>query len=309
MAVAQSLRRLQLRRSLLIAVLVVPLVTPAASVQAEPPRYDPAWHSGIAVGSLLASIVVVARERHRAPVCQWCGVSEDGEPRAPRVDHWAWSHWHWKDGGRASAISHGTVAAAIAWPMIALTAVHDGVGGEWGRDQVVATESVLIGLLSADLAKRLARRSRPAVVFEREPIRNTDDVHSFFSSHASTAFAAAAAAGTIASRRHSADASWIWAGGLGLAGTTSYLRVAATRHYFSDVLVGSAVGTAVGMILPRVFDEWHVPDGSAQAAVTTSPLVGLGPVVRVGPQTAAAPRIQFAAGARSLGVVGTVDLR
>jgi hypothetical protein len=294
-------------RALLAAFVSASLVPSASHAQSPPPRYDAAWHGGIAAGALLASVVVVARERHRAPVCSWCGVDDNGRPDVPRVDRWAYEHWHWEDEGLASAISHGTVTASIVWPLVALTAVHGGTGGEWGRDQVVALESTLVGLLSADLAKRLARRSRPGVVFNREPIDAMDDVHSLFSSHASTAFAAVAAAGTIASRRHSADAAWIWGGGLALAGTTSYLRVAATRHYLTDVLVGSAVGTAIGLVLPRVFD--HARGPGATAASTQTPLAGLGPAVAVGRAAGTVVALQPAAGARSFGVMATVPVR
>jgi len=32
---------------------------------------------------------------------------------------------------------------------------------------------------------------------------------------------------------------------------TGYLRIAADKHYFSDVAIGAAVGTAIGFIIPR----------------------------------------------------------
>jgi hypothetical protein len=295
-------------RTVILAFLLACLVSSPSGAQPAEPRYDPAWHGGIAAAALLSSVLVVVGERDQAPVCRWCGVDTDGAPRVPRADAWAWRHWHWKDDGRASAISHGTVAVALAWPTVALTAVHDGFGGEWGRDEIVATECTLVALLAADAAKRLTRRARPGVVFNQEPIDDLDDVHSFFSSHAATAFAAVAAAGTIASRRHSDDAPWIWIGGLGLAGTTAYLRVAATRHYLSDVLLGSAVGTAIGMLLPRAFDEWHVSSSESMAPAPQA-MAGIGPVARVGTQSGAATTIQFAAGVRRLGIVGTMDLR
>src|SRR4029077_11064630 len=97
---------------------------------------------------------------------------------------------------------------------------------------------------------------------------------------------------------------WIWIGGVGLAGSTGYLRVAADRHFLTDVLVGAAVGTAVGTLMPRLFDE----DDSSRVPVpaVSSQLVGMGPVTHLAGRSAAPVNLQFGAGVRSLGVVGTL---
>jgi membrane-associated phospholipid phosphatase len=44
----------------------------------------------------------------------------------------------------------------------------------------------------------------------------------------------------------------IWAAGLALAATTAYLRMAADRHYLTDVLTGSAVGALGAALIPRL---------------------------------------------------------
>ena len=38
-----------------------------------------------------------------------------------------------------------------------------------------------------------------------------------------------------------------------LAASTAYLRIAADKHYFSDVLVGSAFGMASGIAVPLMW--------------------------------------------------------
>ena len=45
----------------------------------------------------------------------------------------------------------------------------------------------------------------------------------------------------------------IWAEGLAVAATTGYLRIAADKHYFSDVLSGALIGSAVGFMVPYLF--------------------------------------------------------
>jgi membrane-associated phospholipid phosphatase len=200
-----------------------------------------------------------------------------------------------------------TAASAYAWPLASLAAVHDGTGGEWGRDQLAALSSLGMAQLAANVSKRAFHRERPGVVFDREPIDEHDDVHSFISGHSATTFAAAVAAGTIASRRGSADAPWIWGGGLGLAATTAYLRVAGDRHFLTDVLAGAATGAAVGMLMPRVFDRYGSDTGTTRGSVPS--LIGLGPVARLSPGGVLPMSVQVGAGARSLGVVGTVSIR
>lgn len=42
----------------------------------------------------------------------------------------------------------------------------------------------------------------------------------------------------------------VWAGGYAIAATTGYLRIAADKHYLSDVVAGAIVGTGVGLAIP-----------------------------------------------------------
>jgi membrane-associated phospholipid phosphatase len=78
-----------------------------------------------------------------------------------------------------------------------------------------------------------------------------DDV-SFWSGHTSLGFALAVSSGTVASTRGYALAPVIWAGGLALAAATGYLRIAADRHYATDVLTGAAIGSLVGYAWPKL---------------------------------------------------------
>jgi membrane-associated phospholipid phosphatase len=64
------------------------------------------------------------------------------------------------------------------------------------------------------------------------------------------AFSTAVAAGTVATMRGYRGAPYVWALGLPLALLSGYLRIAADRHYVSDVLVGAALGSAFGALTP-----------------------------------------------------------
>ena len=45
----------------------------------------------------------------------------------------------------------------------------------------------------------------------------------------------------------------VWIGGGLIALTTSYLRMAADRHYFTDVATGALLGVGVGIGVPLLF--------------------------------------------------------
>lgn len=285
-------------------VLGLALARPAAA-QEQAPRYDPAWHSGLAAASVAGSALMRWADPRDQVACRWCGGTGESA-RAPRLDEWAWSHVRWVSTRRANAISHVTAGAAWAWPLAGLTAVHGGTGGEWGRDQLAALSSLTVAQVTTDAAKRLFGRSRPGIVFSGERIDDPDDVHSFFSGHTATAFAAVVATGTIASRRDNGDAGWIWAAGLGLAGTTGYMRVAAGRHFLTDVLAGAAVGTTIGALLPRLFDDNHRDAEPAAAAVPI--IVGLGPTARLAVSGRVPVTLQLGGGARTVGLIGTLTV-
>jgi membrane-associated phospholipid phosphatase len=289
----------------LVAIVVLLCSGARIGAQSEVPRYDAAWHGSLAAGAFIGASLLVRWERGQPLECRWCGRAADGSPAAPRLDEWARTTLRWQHERRAASLSHVTATASYAWPLVALTAVHGGTGGEWGRDQLAVASSLGLAQLGADVTKRAVRRARPGVVFEGDGIASRDDAHSFISGHTATTFAAVVAAGTIASRRHSPDATWIWVSGLGMAATTGYLRVAADRHFVTDVLGGAAVGTAIGMLMPRVFDEYGARGGPVPDA---SRLVGLGPVVRLTASRSTPVTIRLGAGGRSLGLVGTVGI-
>lgn len=98
---------------------------------------------------------------------------------------------------------------------------------------VIAGQGVAAGI--TQIVKVQANRLRP----------DGTDRRSFFSGHTSSAFSSAAV-GCVLDKNFCAP-------GYVLAAATGYLRIAADKHWASDVLMGAIVGTASGKFIPGIF--------------------------------------------------------
>jgi len=90
-----------------------------------------------------------------------------------------------------------------------------------------------LGYGLTEITKRIAKRTRP----------NEENNRSFFSGHTSIAFSSAGLVCIDAPRA-------VCGAAVALAGAVGYLRVAAKKHWFSDVLVGGTVGYLSGRYFP-----------------------------------------------------------
>jgi membrane-associated phospholipid phosphatase len=158
-------------------------------------------------------------------------------------------------------VSSATLSATVLAPVGLLAASN--VPDKWGRDLPVVMEATGLSLAISVAVKHVAHRSRPLDRFCREdekkgPCR-LDTRLSFYSGHASAAFAAAVATGSIADDHGFANRRWIWRTQLTLATVTGVLRVMADRHYATDVLVGMATGSLVGWLVPKMHQPHQAP--------------------------------------------------
>lgn len=106
------------------------------------------------------------------------------------------------------------------------------------------------------LVKGTVQRQRPAGRYcETDPefggCQNSSINRSFFSGHASTTFTAASLMCAHQQLRGQTPLGRVQCiAGLGVATSTSMLRLVAGKHYTSDILVGAAVGFLLGYIFP-----------------------------------------------------------
>jgi len=122
-------------------------------------------------------------------------------------------------------------------------------------DVAVMAEAVLLNGALNQIAKIAVVRPRP-LLYERpldHPRQSEPDSYlSFYSAHTSSAFALGLAYAQTFAYRHP-DSPYrflVYAGAVLMGGVIGATRIAAGKHFPSDVLVGAAAGAAVGLAIP-----------------------------------------------------------
>lgn len=221
--------------------------------------YSPALHGSITGGAIVFWVLTesVFKAAVSPDTCRWCTPPAfDTTLR----DALVWSNPH--DAAVASDTIGFIGVPVAAFGMLAAASWRDEELDQLWVDGLVVVEAAAISASLTQLVKISAGRERPFVHVLPEDEkglteRPQDNNLSFFSGHTAYTFAIANAAGAVATRRGYRGARWIWGVGLGLAATTGYLRIGADKHWASDVLTGAALGTAVGVGVPRLL---HAPE-------------------------------------------------
>jgi membrane-associated phospholipid phosphatase len=262
----------------LAVALIASIATASDDVAADTRDHDLRWNPAVdwtILGTGVAALAVSELKKgDLAPTtCRWC--EPDGFDLAAR------EALVWKApataGTASSAIAFG-FAPVSALLTLSLAAAHEHVSAsDVVKDAVLAGEATAIAVELDQLAKFAAGRQRPFAYAlgpgERDHPADPDDDLSFFSGHTTLTFALAASVGTVATMRGYRWAPLTWTLGGTLAATTGYLRIAADRHWLTDVLTGAVVGTAVGILVPLVF-HGRADDSptSASAASQSAPV-------------------------------------
>ncbi|QIP13562.1 phosphatase PAP2 family protein [Spirosoma aureum] len=124
---------------------------------------------------------------------------------------------------------------------------------------IMYLETLLLANGVESTVKALSQRPRPFVFNPDVPMENKltrDARQSFFSGHATTAFASAVFTSEVF-RHYFPDSKLkavVWIGTLGLASATCVMRYESGRHYQSDLLVGAAFGSLVGWGVPKLHE-------------------------------------------------------
>jgi membrane-associated phospholipid phosphatase len=243
----------------------VPASTPAPLTLDIPRLTVDLATAGFVTGAELGLIglSVAFKDQLVAPDCRWC------DP--PQLDRWARGALKWGDTQAATTASDAMQllipagAAATLW----IQAAPHGQR-EVAEDLLVLAESASTAVLLTQGAKYAVARLRPDA-WARGTVESPDDKLSFWSGHTSFAFSAAAAATQIARLRGRPGWKWLGLATFGAAALTGYLRIAADRHWLTDVVTGAAVGTAAGLVVPLLA---YQPADGRKPAVVLAPAPG-----------------------------------
>jgi membrane-associated phospholipid phosphatase len=151
------------------------------------------------------------------------------------------------DSDTASWISDVTVGLAMVAPPVA-----DWLALRRPRllldDLVVFTESLTMNGALVTLAKFTVQRPIPRVYSDPALVDDPRSYRSFYSGHTSLIFAALSTTSVTLNARY--GLTWQpWAATLVIGASVAAERVLAGYHFYTDVLVGAAAGTAVGTLV------------------------------------------------------------
>jgi len=188
--------------------------------------------------------------------CRWCSSNS--------LDASARNQLRWSNTSLANNVSHLTgfvLSPAFAFASHAWLDWWENRIGQFYEEALIISEATLVAALTGELIQLSVGRQRPEAHFNASAPQGASQNTSFYSGHTTIAFALAASSGTLATLRNRSEAPYIWTGGLILSSLTAYLRVAADRHYLTDVITGAVVGSLIGFSLPyflhspKVFEE------------------------------------------------------
>lgn len=166
-------------------------------------------------------------------------------------DRFATENWS----PQASHVSDaGLVIGALA-PFATL--IPNSGRAELGSIAVMGMEGLFLTFGTTSLTKTLTLRPRPFVYNPNADAvaKYTNDARfAFFSGHTSLTAYGCFFTAKVLHDLHP-DAKWrpyVWGGAVLVSGATGYLRIAAGKHYLSDVLAGFAVGAGIGWLVPAL---------------------------------------------------------
>ncbi len=200
--------------------------------------------------------------------CRWCSTNA--------LDNGVTGLLGWENRHAAATMSDITAFGAI--PLATLGSLAFLSYGDERLDEMPLNALVMVQALTISSAlnqtvKFIAGRERPFAAelspSEKRAVDHAADNNlSFYSGHANMAFALAVSAGTIAWMRDYENQALVWGVGLPIAAFVGYGRIAAKKHYLTDVMLGAAIGSGIGFAVPYFL---HRPKALGGGWITLAP--------------------------------------
>jgi membrane-associated phospholipid phosphatase len=266
-----------MRGFLTLLVLAWP-VSAAAQGQTYDLRYD--WRIDVPVTAVATTTWILSgifESELMRKDCGWCERDGNGKSTLNGLDSSVRDGLRWSNTKAADTTSNVLDQGVMPATILGLTALashHDDRLRDFPVDTLIILEAMILALNLNQATKMAVGRERPFVHAlpadqRSQTAHPSDNNTSFYSGHTTRAFSLAVATGTVAWLRGYRWAPWIWAAGLTVATSIGYLRIAADKHYFTDVLVGAAMGSAFGFGVPYLFhNRVSQKDGQKSSRLT-----------------------------------------
>lgn len=243
----------------------------------------------VVVGATVVISTEIAKQDIAPSTCHWCDRDRDERDTLNPIDRGVRNALKWEDSklaARLSDILGFLVVPAGAATTLGVAAANDQAERKVGNDFAIVLESMAISGVLNQAVKFGIARERPNAHYREigdVPVGmqvSRDEHLSFYSGHTAQTFTIAAATSTVAFLRGYELAPLLPLVTAPIAAFTGYLRIAADKHYFTDVLAGAIVGTAIGILVPltlhpRKGDEIVAPE-SARTPPTPTQVFSFG---------------------------------
>jgi hypothetical protein len=185
----------------------------------------------------------------------WSNEQLKNQTGTPNQAYFFWDkNWQGQKENWAVNASNTISAAALSLPIVDYIAFKQ---GDFSSEEYLSHWVMLSQVLFWNSSLNLFIRSsslwaRPEAFHEKSPNKNKDALGSFYSGHASTAFAMASYWSWIHEKMNPNKSSHIlFNTSLYLvASSISVLRVVGGKHYPTDVLAGAIIGGFIGWFVP-----------------------------------------------------------
>jgi len=233
------------------------------SSSTESPEESGQYTTGdwLGTGALLGAAAALGRWPDPSQ-CRWCDRNAAGQDTLNALDQSTRNAWIWssENRGKANVISLGTEFA----PLVFLIPQGD---HRFDETAIPVLRAFAVSALVSDAIKLATARERPDVHFGTADPSTIGANKSFVSGHTSGVFSLVFALARVYADRNDPHTRWVWMAGLPLAAYTGYLRIAADKHYATDVLTGAAIGGAIGWTTPGLWKHEVGGAGAPEAAL------------------------------------------